>query len=61
MVSAVGALKTAGVIHTKITPHNIMVVNNRETPFRVKLINLSSAVKAAEIKLGDTLQPVAYR
>lgn len=46
IVSAVRALKTAHVIHTEITLHNI---------------NFSSVVKAVEVKLGDTLQHIVYR
>ncbi|XP_067467196.1 homeodomain-interacting protein kinase 2-like [Thunnus thynnus] len=61
LVSALGALKTVGVIHTNITPQNIMLVNQKETPFRVKLIDFSSAIKAAEVKRGVIMQPVAYR
>ncbi|XP_044229079.1 homeodomain-interacting protein kinase 4-like isoform X2 [Thunnus albacares] len=61
LVSALGALKTVGVIHTNITPQNIMLVNQKETPFRVKLIDFSSAIKAAEVKRGLIMQPVAYR
>ncbi|XP_044229112.1 homeodomain-interacting protein kinase 2-like [Thunnus albacares] len=61
LVSALGALKTVGVIHTNITPQNIMLVNQKETPFRVKLIDFSSAIKAAEVKRGVIIQPVAYR
>ncbi|XP_042290246.1 homeodomain-interacting protein kinase 2-like isoform X2 [Thunnus maccoyii] len=61
LVAALGALKTVGVIHTNITPQNIMLVNQKETPFRVKLIDFSSAIKAAEVKRGVIMQPVAYR
>ena len=61
LVAALGALKTVGVIHTNITPQNIMLVNQKESPFRVKLIDFSSAIKAAEVKRGVIMQPVAYR
>ncbi|XP_044214875.1 dual specificity tyrosine-phosphorylation-regulated kinase 4-like [Thunnus albacares] len=61
LVAALRALKTVGVIHTNITPQNIMLVNQKETPFRVKLIDFSSAIKATEVKRGVIMQPVAYR
>ncbi|CAK6967328.1 homeodomain-interacting protein kinase 2-like isoform X3 [Scomber scombrus] len=42
-------MKTVVVIHTKITLQNIMVVNHKETPLRVKLTDFHSAIKAAEV------------
>ncbi|CAK6982806.1 homeodomain-interacting protein kinase 2-like isoform X2 [Scomber scombrus] len=61
LLSALRVLNTLGVIHANVTPQNIMVVNQKETPFRVKLIDFSSAIKAAKVQRGVTMQPVAYR
>lgn len=60
LLSALDSLKTAGVIHTNITPENVLFVKPNQH-FRVKLIGFGSAVTAAEVKRGDIMQPVEYR
>ncbi|CAK6970666.1 homeodomain-interacting protein kinase 2-like [Scomber scombrus] len=60
LLAALRVLKTVGVFHANVMPQNIMVVNQKETPFRVKLIDFSSAIKAAKVQRGVTMQPVAY-
>ncbi|CAK6965254.1 homeodomain-interacting protein kinase 2-like [Scomber scombrus] len=55
LVSALGALKTVAVIHTNVTLRNIMLVNQKQTPSRVKVTDLSSANEAAEIKRSDLM------
>lgn len=61
LLAALKSLKTVGVIHTNIKPHNIMVVNQKHKPFRVKLTDFGSAIKAAEVKRGVIMQPIGYR
>ncbi|XP_069000231.1 homeodomain-interacting protein kinase 1-like [Embiotoca jacksoni] len=61
LLSALNSLKTAGIVHTNITPHNILLVKQRGRPFRVKLIDFGSAITAAEVKPGSIVQAVEYR
>lgn len=61
LLTALESLKTAGIIHADIKPHNIMLVKQQHQPFRVKLIDFGSAVPAAEVKRGVIMQPIGYR
>lgn len=62
LLSALHSLKTAGIIHTNIKPQNVMMVKQEgQQPFRVKLIGFGSAIPAAEVKCSSVMQPVGYR
>ncbi|KAK0143741.1 Homeodomain-interacting protein kinase 3 [Merluccius polli] len=55
------ALKVMGVIHADLKGDNIMFVNQRDKPLKVKLIDFGLAVPICEVELGDTLQALPYR
>ncbi|XP_027144503.1 homeodomain-interacting protein kinase 1 isoform X2 [Larimichthys crocea] len=55
MLVVLDALKGLGVLHTDIKPDNIMLVNQQDQPFRVKLIDFGEAISIADV------QPAGYR
>lgn len=61
MLVALDALNKIGIIHTDIKPDNIMLVDHREQPFKVKLIDFGVAILASENHQGRTMQPLIYR
>lgn len=58
---ALKALKSIKLIHADIKPNNIMLVNHRSEPFRVKLIDFGLALPTAKLSQGDTIQVPGYR
>uniref|UniRef100_A0A8C6P1P5 Protein kinase domain-containing protein n=1 Tax=Nothobranchius furzeri TaxID=105023 RepID=A0A8C6P1P5_NOTFU len=46
---SLGALKEAGITHTNITLENIMLVNQKTQPYRVKLAGFSHALKTKDL------------
>ncbi|CAB1449603.1 unnamed protein product [Pleuronectes platessa] len=50
-----------GVLHTDIKPDNIMFVNMKDQPLRVKLIDFGLAKMASQVELGMEIQPCGYR
>ncbi|XP_047459521.1 homeodomain-interacting protein kinase 3-like isoform X2 [Mugil cephalus] len=61
LLNALEFLKDAGVIHTNIKPHNIMLVNHKDQPFRVKLTGFGRAIQIADIKRHAVTQVFGYR
>ncbi|XP_077398307.1 homeodomain-interacting protein kinase 2-like [Festucalex cinctus] len=61
LLVALVTLKRIGILHTDIKPDNIMIVNRKEQPLMVKLIDFGNAILASKIKLGLEIQPVGYR
>uniref|UniRef100_A0A3Q2YZS7 Homeodomain-interacting protein kinase 1-like n=1 Tax=Hippocampus comes TaxID=109280 RepID=A0A3Q2YZS7_HIPCM len=61
LLVALVTLKRVGILHTDIKPDNIMIVNRKEQPLKVKLIDFGNAIPASKIKLGLEIQPVGYR
>ena len=55
------ALNTLGIIHTDLKEDNIMFVNRRDQPLKVKLIDFGLAVHVADVALGESLQPLGFR
>uniref|UniRef100_A0A8C2X8W7 Protein kinase domain-containing protein n=1 Tax=Cyclopterus lumpus TaxID=8103 RepID=A0A8C2X8W7_CYCLU len=55
------ALKSIGLIHTDLKPDNVMFVNHKDEPFKVKLIDFGLAMPPSEVKKGMTIQPCGYR
>lgn len=58
------ALKTlwnVGVLHTDIKPDNVMLVNSKEKPLRIKLIDFGLAIFISKAKPGMLMQPIGYR
>ena len=58
---ALQALKGIGLIHTDIKLDNIMLVNQREQPLKVKLIDFGLAVPVSETKQRRITPPLWYR
>ncbi|XP_061639105.1 homeodomain-interacting protein kinase 2-like [Phyllopteryx taeniolatus] len=61
LLVALVTLKSVGILHTDIKPDNIMIVNRKEQPLKVKLIDFGNALPASKIKQGLEIQPVGYR
>ena len=58
---ALQALEGIGLIHTDIKLENIMLVNQREQPLKVKLIDFGLAVPASEAMHWRINPNLAYR
>ena len=61
LATALQALKGIGLIHTDIKLENIMLVNQRKRPLKVKLIDFGLAVSASEAMHGRINPNLAYR
>ena len=61
LLEALDALKCLGVLHTDIKPDNIMLVNMKDQPLRVKLIDFGCAMMTSEIEQGMEIQPWGYQ
>ncbi|XP_056137514.1 uncharacterized protein DDB_G0290685-like [Lampris incognitus] len=61
LATAFKALKSIGLIHTDLKLDNIMLVDQVNQPFRVKLIDFGLAVLSSEVQRGSILQPLGYR
>ncbi|CAG5927357.1 unnamed protein product [Menidia menidia] len=61
LLVALSALKKWDIVHTDIKPDNIMLVDHRLQPFKVKLIDFGQAMKHAQLDRYDMLQIIGYR
>uniref|UniRef100_A0A8C6LU27 Protein kinase domain-containing protein n=1 Tax=Nothobranchius furzeri TaxID=105023 RepID=A0A8C6LU27_NOTFU len=61
MLEALSALKHLGVTHTDIKPDNVMLVNHKAQPFRVKLIDFGLARKTGCLPQEGNLEVLAFR
>uniref|UniRef100_A0A3B4WH99 Protein kinase domain-containing protein n=1 Tax=Seriola lalandi dorsalis TaxID=1841481 RepID=A0A3B4WH99_SERLL len=61
LLVAFDALKNIGIMHTDLKPDNIMLVNHKDQPFRIKLIDFGLALPASKAKVGMLMQANAYR
>lgn len=61
LLTAFAALKEVGVVHADLKPDNVMLVNHRNEPFRVKLIDFGLSFRTSEDKSGMTLMPLSGR
>lgn len=59
--TALQTLRNVGITHTDIKLDNVMMVNHREQPFKVKLIDFGLARNTTDILKGASIQPLAYR
>lgn len=58
---ALSHLKTAGIVHADLRPGNIMVVDTRQQPARIKLIDFGMAFHADSPSAGPDLGTSGYR
>ncbi|CAB1430207.1 unnamed protein product [Pleuronectes platessa] len=58
---ALDALKGLWVLHTDIKPDNVMFVNMKDQPLRVKLIDFGLAMMTSKVRRGMKIQPCGYR
>lgn len=61
MLITLDALKQINVIHTDIKPDNVMLVNHRQQPLKIKLTDFGVAVLTSESNEGKLMQPLIYR
>lgn len=61
MLVALNALKSIGVTHADIKPDNIMLVNHRSQPFKIKLIDFGMALQTSKKWLDSKIQAIGYR
>nr|XP_033965522.1 uncharacterized protein LOC117466419 [Pseudochaenichthys georgianus] len=61
LLVAFRALKSIGIIHSDLTHDNIMLVNQQNQPFRIKLIDFGDAIPTSEVEIGTETQYLAYR
>uniref|UniRef100_A0A0S7EPX9 HIPK2 n=1 Tax=Poeciliopsis prolifica TaxID=188132 RepID=A0A0S7EPX9_9TELE len=61
MLVALQALKSIAMVHTDIKPDNIMFVNHKSIPFKLKLIDFGMAKHVSELRTGTWVQPDCYR
>ncbi|KAF7667952.1 hypothetical protein LDENG_00039870 [Lucifuga dentata] len=57
---ALDALKSIGVIHGDLKPDNLMLVNHKDQPYRIKLIDFGLSIKVSEAYLGRYIQPLGF-
>ncbi|KAM8877958.1 homeodomain-interacting protein kinase 1-like isoform 1-T2 [Synchiropus picturatus] len=61
IASACKALRDVGVIHSDINPDNVMLVDQIQRPFRVKLIDFGEAQNSSDVRRGCMVQTLPYR
>ncbi|TKS82885.1 Homeodomain-interacting protein kinase 1 [Collichthys lucidus] len=61
LANALNHLKTFGIIHADIKWENVMLVDQEQKPYTVKLIDFGLACNVSEAKLGAHIQTRPYR
>uniref|UniRef100_A0A8D3C6Y1 Protein kinase domain-containing protein n=1 Tax=Scophthalmus maximus TaxID=52904 RepID=A0A8D3C6Y1_SCOMX len=60
LLVAFEALKNIGVIHMDLKPENIMFVNHKDQPFKIKLIDFGLALSVGHVEDDDATGTFAY-
>lgn len=58
---ALEALNSIGIMHRDLKPNNIMLVNHREEPFRIKVIDFGMALPIWRREDTEIIQNLSYR
>lgn len=61
IATALSYLSLMGIVHADIKPENIMIINCKESPMRVKVIDFGLAHPALSLKTGCPVQTIFYR
>uniref|UniRef100_A0A3Q3MEL3 Protein kinase domain-containing protein n=1 Tax=Mastacembelus armatus TaxID=205130 RepID=A0A3Q3MEL3_9TELE len=61
LMVAFEALKGLGIMHLDLKPDNVMLVNHKDQPFRIKLIDFGLAHPVGALETGTEMQVLAYR
>uniref|UniRef100_A0AAQ6IFS6 Protein kinase domain-containing protein n=1 Tax=Anabas testudineus TaxID=64144 RepID=A0AAQ6IFS6_ANATE len=61
LLVAFQALKGLGIMHTDLKPDNVMLVNHKDKPFKIKLIDFGLALPEWQVQPGMVIQPFSYR
>lgn len=61
LATALQTLRSIGLMHTDIKMDNVMLVNHRLQPFRVKLIDFGLARSVSAVAKGAVIQPLCCR
>uniref|UniRef100_A0A3Q3RUK9 Protein kinase domain-containing protein n=1 Tax=Mastacembelus armatus TaxID=205130 RepID=A0A3Q3RUK9_9TELE len=61
LMVAFEALKGLGIMHLDMKPDNVMLVNHKDQPFRIKLIDFGLAHPVGALETGTVMQVLAYR
>uniref|UniRef100_A0A665WH03 Protein kinase domain-containing protein n=1 Tax=Echeneis naucrates TaxID=173247 RepID=A0A665WH03_ECHNA len=61
LLVAFEALKSIGIMHTDLKPDNVMLVNHKDQPFKIKLIDFGLAIHTSEVEVGMMMQTESYR
>uniref|UniRef100_A0A8D3A4F7 Protein kinase domain-containing protein n=1 Tax=Scophthalmus maximus TaxID=52904 RepID=A0A8D3A4F7_SCOMX len=60
LLVACEALKNIGIIYMDMKPDNIMFVNHKDQPFKIKLIDFGLALPVSQGEVGEGIQTFAY-
>ncbi|XP_077424337.1 homeodomain-interacting protein kinase 1-like [Vanacampus margaritifer] len=61
LATALSHMSSMGLVHADIKPENIMVVDRRQQPLKVKLADFGLAKNVSDIMPGDCVQTLWYR
>ncbi|AWP11590.1 putative homeodomain-interacting protein kinase 2-like [Scophthalmus maximus] len=60
LLVALEALKNMGIIHMDLKPDNIMLVDHKDQPFKIRLIDFGLALRLSQVEVEEAIQNLAY-